>query len=401
MKRAAYVSSTAFCCMLSWVVGCGSGGAAAAGASGSQGVLDGGATRDAGFEIGGGDQRQPNYIFVTRDTYRGDSLGGPEGANALCTGAAHSAGLQGAYVALLFTGGVLVDLGDARGWVRPDGLAVADEAESLSQGRLWYPPILDEFGAEIPGDPPGSRTAHYWNGMWDDCSGWTGAGVGSRGQVGFLDSGLRAHFTRPCDTEASLTCVGVDRSASVAPNAVPSRLAFDAPFLVPSSPDADGLTGTALLDHSCNTEAEYQGFAGSFAAFVATTNAGALSRLPTGGSLPWSRPDGVMVLESWGVAHTRGLLFAPMSYGFSHHIPEQRGYYVVVTGAEVEDLSAPGTPETTCGDWTGLDIDGGSIGTGISGISTPVFYHRGGNFNQEHGNPCTVEYGVVVYCFQE
>lgn len=366
------------------------------------GAPDAQAIPDAGQGLDGAVADRPNYIFITRAAYRGDSLGGAAGANDICTNAAHIAGLPGNYVALQFTGGMLPSLGNARGWLRPDGLPVADDAAMLSAGKVWYPPILDESGAEIAGDPPGSRVAPVWNGKLNDCAGWTGGGQGSRGQAGFLAESLRPSlFDDACNTLAHLTCTGRDGAQAVAPQMAPSRLAFVASMAFPGSDNSGGFTGLQMMDHACNTEAAYQGFAGTYVAFVATTDAGALSRLPMDNGLPWSRPDGVMVLESWVSLQARGLLFAPLSYGWIHHGLTTAEYVGVITGAASEDVAAVGTVESTCGNWSGFDGDVTLLGAGVAGLPTAVFYHWPLAFVPGDRNPCTTEITSVIYCFQE
>src|SRR5438046_556790 len=76
-----------------------------------------------GFEL-------PNVAFVTSTTQTGN-LGGLAGADAICQSRAANAALSGTYRAYLSTSvtDALSRIDRAGGWVRVDGLPVANSAE--------------------------------------------------------------------------------------------------------------------------------------------------------------------------------------------------------------------------------------------------------------------------------
>ena len=89
-------------------------------------------------------------MFVTSQKYppRFQPL---ENADAKCNDAATAGGLPGEYRAWLSTAAIYARdrLAGARGWVRRDGSPFADTVDDLVAGKIFNPPLLDEFGNEV------------------------------------------------------------------------------------------------------------------------------------------------------------------------------------------------------------------------------------------------------------
>jgi hypothetical protein len=95
-----------------------------------------------------------NFMFVTSVRVVPGSLGGLDGGDIECQTLAGAAQLRGRFVAWLSTDGppavnAASRLGSSRGWVRPDGLPVADTLDSLERATFYYPPRVDETGHDI------------------------------------------------------------------------------------------------------------------------------------------------------------------------------------------------------------------------------------------------------------
>jgi len=79
---------------------------------------------------------------------------GLAGADSACQARASAASLTGTYRAWLSTSGTggvnaIARLGTGRGWVRPDGKPFADTTNDISNGHIFCPPRLDEFGHDL------------------------------------------------------------------------------------------------------------------------------------------------------------------------------------------------------------------------------------------------------------
>jgi hypothetical protein len=236
----------------------------------------------------------PNYLFVTSTVHIGGSLGGLEGADALCQARADAAGLAGTYRAWLSGPGV--DARDrfagARGWVRTDGKPFANSITQIVDGKFWYPPTLDENG-----DLPASWevwTGTDLNGIGYDhggnfCSGWTSEDAEIFALQGDRES-ARPWWTdshiRRCNETGRLYCLGVDQDFEVTFEPVEGRRAFVSSGAIGS----DG--GLAAADALCQSEANAAGLQGSFLALLATTTESPASRFDVTGA-PWVRVDGV------------------------------------------------------------------------------------------------------------
>jgi hypothetical protein len=175
-----------------------------------------------------------NLMFVTSKTFDFPNSGtGLAAADALCRAAASQSGLAGTYVAILsddVTGAaarLVKDGTTARGFVRLDGLPIADTVSNLLvEHRLWYPVAFDEHGTlalryawngtNLDGSPSGAAA---------DCSSWTDSG--GTGLESHTGSNLVAPFTENCSMPRPVVCAGVDHGAAVnAPVVTPGKLVF-------------------------------------------------------------------------------------------------------------------------------------------------------------------------------
>jgi hypothetical protein len=317
---------------------------------------DASAPSDDAATDGLGTQR-PNFIFVTSQRFflRFEP---PEVADTVCNDAARAAGLPGRFRAWLSVSGAHArdKLGQARGWVRPDGLPFADTIDDIVSGRILYPPMIDELGRPRPGNPvfaggdwvatgtsPAGRSTPVLN-----CNEWhndtpadTTAGIADSATGGWTETGLPS-----CGVPMRLYCFGVDQSFPVEPPPAAGRRAFlsEATF-------TPGPGGLAAADALCAGEAAEAGLSGEFLALLPTAAAPAADRFTVVGAT-WRRVDGVR-LNAEGLDLFSGApLLAPLNV-------TSKGRYVgyepdlfdasVLNGARTPRAAA--TLESTCNDW--------------------------------------------------
>lgn len=240
---------------------------------------------------------QANVAFVTSSTYTAGALGGLAGADTICQDHADAAGLAGNYRAWLSLPGedARDRLGDARGWVRPDGAAVAIDLPQILEGRVFHPPVLDEGGTF-------AAPSSIWTGTLPDgtansldafgvCGGWTTDEPTGFAWIGDLGAGpgwWTAYGSQPCTGSARLLCFGVDEQHDLVVEPVEGRLAFvSAGYVAPTD-------GRAVADALCQSEATAAGDDGSFLALMAVPGEAPADRFDLGGA-PWVRADGMPV----------------------------------------------------------------------------------------------------------
>src|SRR5262249_42476658 len=93
-----------------------------------------------------------NFVFITAEGVAPGSYGSLEAADRHCEESAAAAGLPpGPYVAWLSTqrDSAKARLGNARGWVRPDGYPVVDQVDDLVKGRMYMPIRVSARGAAV------------------------------------------------------------------------------------------------------------------------------------------------------------------------------------------------------------------------------------------------------------
>src|ERR1051325_10482127 len=93
-----------------------------------------------------------NTAFVTSTVHDPTTFGSDlAAADAICMARATDAGLLGPYAALVWTQDVdaTTRLGNARGWVRVDGVSVVDTIDDVGLGRWLHPLAVDELGEPV------------------------------------------------------------------------------------------------------------------------------------------------------------------------------------------------------------------------------------------------------------
>jgi hypothetical protein len=299
--------------LLGFVLGCGSENGDAphpdAGEEGGSRV-DGGMVRvdagthhdtaDADIEDAG-DPVPPdtNVMFVTSKGYMPD-FGGLAGADKICADVATAVGRKGKFVAWLSSSSTdaMSRLGNARGWVRADGLPFADTQDDLRAGHVFYPPQIDEYG-EVTFDPyVRTATGTHADGTRssDTCRDWssqsqndnTMVGSGSAGGHGWTELWIPDYPSSfPCSGPLHLYCFQIDHQTPVTVTPPKStRLAFVSSTFIPVT------GGLQAGDAACAKDAAAAKLPGTYKALMGTANLAPIDRFDVKGP-PWSRVDGV------------------------------------------------------------------------------------------------------------
>ena len=159
------------------------------------------------------DNAPPKLIFRTSTLFSGD-LGGLRGADRACAQHARAGGLKGKFVALLSTSTMnardRVTLSPG-GFMRPDGVFVAANADDLFKGTISNSINVDELGVDHGGN------TETWTGSSptglasSSCNDWTSAESNSFGINGHshdTDTSWMAAYTQFCNrTNVALYCV--------------------------------------------------------------------------------------------------------------------------------------------------------------------------------------------------
>jgi hypothetical protein len=325
----------------------------------------------------------PNKMFVTSLTFASD-LGGLEGADAKCAERTRAAALGGSYIALLSTSTVpaFSRLGSASGWIRVDGRPFANSQKDLIEGRISYPPMLDEFGktvtsphvwsgTEYGGMPAPQGTGNDWRApMGASCN----AGDAFNGEHRWYE-----YYSAPCTYEARLYCFERSRvSTVVIPRPAPgARLAFLSRSAFDTSSGLDG------ADTLCSNEARAAGLQGGFRALLPTTMITPTDRFDLSGS-PWFRTDGVqLVVAAQDLA--QGRLMAPLM----KDAQARRDVNAVRVWTGSAAPSSPGS--VNCSNWATRN----SMVKGLTG--SPAWTN---NWYSTFQAPCDASDGHV-YCLQQ
>ncbi len=306
----------------------------------------------------------PNVMFVSSRTYPNGNLGGLAGADHECQTMAQAAGLPGTFLAYLSTSTVAAPtrFANARGWVRTDGLPVADTIQQLAAGNIWYPPLLDETGHAFNTAHPIVLTGTKYDGTIAaglTCSDWTSSDANSSVDNGTPVagySGWQFFGQESCggggDTER-IYCMQSTQNVAVAQPQASGRIAFITHPIIGSGWAPSG--GLAAADAYCQSDATSAGLPGTYLALLSTSTASAASRFDLSGA-PWVRPDGVQVF-----AHASDLTaFVPIApIVVASDRVSYFGNYNVWNGSG--SISAAGSTSTDCLDWTAhAAIDGGT-----------------------------------------
>ena len=319
---------------------CGAGAACAACSSGT------------GCDTTSGKCSAANVMFVTSTGFTSGNFGGLAGADAQCQTAAQGAGLSGTFIAYLSTSTAAAPsrVQNARGWVRPDGLPVADTPQQLAAGNLLYPVLLDEHGQRVASNlNEFAMTGTKFDGTinaGETCVDWTSGsnndtGAGGDPLAGY--SGWQAEPSLSCGSVGEtwrLYCLQNSAKVSVALPTGQGRVAFmTASPWIPSG-------GLAAADARCQSEAQAASLSGTYLAFLSTSTASAASRFDLGGAA-WYRTDGVKVFAQNTDLNTFTVA-APIcvaANGTTH-----LGNYYGWNGSSTP--ATAGTLATTCMDWT-------------------------------------------------
>jgi len=242
---------------------------------------------------GGGANVGANILFVTAADVVPGTLGGLANADARCQAEADAAGLAGTYLAWMSTTTQVASsrVIGSRGWVRPDGLPVADMPSMLTS-HLWAPPSVMADGTDQSFDPANQAVtgASISGGLSDygTCTDWTG--TSTMQTPGRITSTWQwadnLNFDSvSCGASTRIYCVGVGEDVPVSITPVAGRRAFL------SSPQPSG-SGTMGFDTVCTNEAASQSLGGQWRALIADSTTSAAARFDGSGP-PWVRLDGI------------------------------------------------------------------------------------------------------------
>ena len=256
--------------------------------------------------------QRPNIMFVTSRRYppRFQPL---EDADAKCNDAADAAGLPGDYRAWLSTAAIYARdrLAGARGWVRTDGAPFADTVDDLVAGRIFNPPMFDEFGHEVrSGDTDvvatGTDPTGY-NSPGNTCNEWANDQAGNvlYGTTDGTTGVWTSFFISSCGTPMRLYCFGVDQVFAVTPAETAGKIAFVSDALFTP------VGGREAADAACAREADAAGIERTFWALLPTDEEWAAARFPDAG-VPWVRLDRIPI-SATGSDLFEGRLRAPLN----------------------------------------------------------------------------------------
>lgn len=350
-----------------------------------------------------------NYVFLTNSEFDGNLKGSDvdalHGADAKCQAAADAAKLPGKFVAWISTTtGAAVDrvvATHARGWIRPDGLPVADtigdttsSTDMLFNGRVYYPPRVTELGnvttsfAWTSTDNTGALVS-----TGDNCSNYTTADAAKAGRLGaafggptvWTDDGSAAVSSRTCENPHPIYCFGTSVNRPLTGADVPTVVGRRA-FL--SSPwDTVAKPGLGGADAVCQADAAAASLANptKFKAALAKISASAASRFNTTSGARWVRTDGVAV-SATAADLMNSKLMAPIV------VTADGKTYLnssVQTGANTpNDVATNGN----CSDWS--DNTSNFAGAkGTSGFAAGKFFNA--------GFLGTCQAGVRLYCLED
>lgn len=311
-----------------------------------------------------------NFVFETsvalRMPFGATAAASQAAADGLCAARAAAAGLPGRYVAWLSTSTVdaVTKLGGANGWVRTDGRPFARTRADLLAGKIFYPLAFDENG----GDAGQATLFSTATGTAADgtalaggtCGDWTST-AGSTSGLGVASGGSKAWTAAPyalsCAGPFPVYCFETAFDHPVTATAT-GRLAFVSKKTFKPGP---GKT-RADADAICQSEAQAAGLPGPFTdylALLAVAGERPIARFSTAsGSLPWVRPDGVLIVAQASDMVSAAPLMAPID------VAADGTYWpggFTWTGAGADNLA--GDPSSTCGDWssTANSGNGGQI----------------------------------------
>jgi len=307
----------------------------------------------------------PNYMFVTSQKFppRFKPL---DDADRKCNDAAMAGGLPGRFRAWLSTAEFAARerLAGARGWVRQDGSAFADTVDDLVAGKIFNPPLLDEFGHEVrSGDTDFVATgtdATGFNIPGNTCNEWANdqAGTVSYGSTEGTTVLWTNYSSSNCGAPMRIYCFGVDQNFPVAPAETVGKRAFvlNAAFVPVGGRDA--------ADMACAKEATAAGLTGEFLALLPKDDEWAAFRF-SDPSVQWVRLDGVPINAVGSDPLAGEVLVSPLNVTSKKRY---LGAEAVFTGA-MSPLDFPA--DSSCKNWTDATANA-EVGT--LGIVTSAWF---------------------------
>lgn len=247
---------------------------------------------DARTDAGRGDSAVPvngNIAFVTSTTHVPGAFGGLTVPDEICAARASEAGFAGAFVAFLSID--TLDARDrisvARGWYRPDGVPIGDQAYDFTATSIIHPIRLDEQGRDLLNDMSSYVATGTFAGIANlHCQSFTTtADNGMGGFPSYVGGGWMNLNTISCATPMRLYCFQTDYNEPLVVTRSQGRRAFV------SSPTFDPSSGVAAADSLCASDATLFGVPGTFLALLPTTAPGP-DRFDVDGA-PWVRLDGI------------------------------------------------------------------------------------------------------------
>ncbi|MEO8181029.1 MAG: hypothetical protein ABI895_19510 [Deltaproteobacteria bacterium] len=310
-----------------------------------------------------------NLIFISSKRYP-PNLGGLSAYDAECNRLASAVGINdatnSAFVAVMtdaadsanVAGPLVGRVGAARGWVRMDGLPVADEISTMF-ATPYYTPFLTEQGEVVK--------ALAWTGigrgdsMDDRCGEWTSVQETSAAGMGFAHHlNWLQQFAGLCSVTAPIYCMGKSKQVPLGsvPAVVGKRFWLSLERYVPGSRTPDELC-------QANRPAGVQ----QAVAFIAHTDRPASAVIDPAAT--YVMPDGRLIGSGAQIIAT-DMVTGPwlLSDGSTTIVAG------VWTGAASADPTTPGTADTTCLNWTSNDPSRTAT-SGTTGYSDRNFWFGG------------------------
>lgn len=285
-----------------------------------------------------------NRAFATSSLQVPGQLGGIARADAVCAARASEAGLGGQFVAWVSSSTVdAIDrVAGARGWVRIDGLPIADMPDELAMGELLHPIRTDEYGRDLGTEPDFYGATGTFDGRLNsNCNDFTVTNELVLGGYPFLAGGnWSSSNTVPCADPARLYCFQIDLAVPLTFARASGRYAFvSVGEFAPSS-------GVASADAICAAEAAGAGLTGTFRALLMTTQPAAARFDVTG--RPWVRTDGIALADT-ATAFMLGTTRAPLNVTASGTISNTS---VVIGANSWQTMFDLPDPIRTCDSWS-------------------------------------------------
>ena len=342
---------------------------------------------------------RPNYLFVTSTTYKPGIFAAQQGGalayvDAQCNARAQAANLPGKYVAWLSTSQVaaISRLINYRGWMRPDGLLVFNQASDIAAGKVLYPPRLNEFGADVAPSDAVTGTKEDGTKAINNCNDYSqtnatvATGSPSAGRGDWTNAGSAS-----CANDTfRLYCFEVDFNLAPPLPSGFGRIAFLTKVDYNSTCSVQ--TGLACGDSACIAEASAANLPnpGTYKALLASPSVAAASRFTMSvGALPWRRLDGVYVFAQ-ATDLALGKLTAPIDVSADG---AYWGSTVVWSGSP--NTNTVGMADGTCNDWSTVS----TAVHGFMGVGTESHLTFFGSLNFPTPPGCSLK--GRFYCLQD